>query len=99
MADGVWKWVQSYVIWGSDQLSLHKFFAPSTPSMRKGRDGEKKKKENKLSWEGHTRNPSWVGQIKMLFRLVKMGTDIIGATGIKGRDRHNRWGQTYDQIS
>ena len=23
-------------------------------------------KDNKLSWECHTRNPSWVGQIKML---------------------------------
>ena len=28
---------------GSKQLSLNKFFDPSTPSMRKGRDGEEKK--------------------------------------------------------
>ena len=34
MADGVWKWIQSQVIWGSDQLLLDKFFDPSTPSMR-----------------------------------------------------------------
>ena len=29
---------------GSKQLSLNKFFDPSPPSMRKGRDGGKKKK-------------------------------------------------------
>ena len=41
MADGVWKGV--YQVFGhSKQLSLNKFFDPSTPSMRKGRDGEKK---------------------------------------------------------
>ena len=41
MADGVWKGVQSYVIWRSDQLLLNKFFDLSTPSMRKVNDGEK----------------------------------------------------------
>ena len=35
MADGFWKG-------HSKQLSLNKFFDPSTPSMRKGRGGEKK---------------------------------------------------------
>ena len=34
MAEGVWKVVRSYVIGRSDQLSLNKFFDPSTPSMR-----------------------------------------------------------------
>ena len=34
MADGVWKGVHSKVIGRSDQLSLNKFFDPSTPSMR-----------------------------------------------------------------
>ena len=29
------------------------------------------KNKTKLSWEYHTRNPSWVGQIKMFFRLVE----------------------------
>ena len=43
MADGVWKGVYPYVFGHSKQLSLNKFFDPSTPSMRKGRDGEKKK--------------------------------------------------------
>ena len=38
MADGVWK--------VSKQLSLNKFFDPSTPSMRKGRDGENGEKRN-----------------------------------------------------
>ena len=43
MADGVWK-----VFGRSKQLLLNKFFDPSTPFMRTGRDGgetEKKKEE------------------------------------------------------
>ena len=40
MVDGVWKGVQSLVIGSSDQLSLNKFFDPSTPSMEKSCDGE-----------------------------------------------------------
>ena len=42
MTDGVWKGVYPKVFGHSKQLSLNKFFDPSTPSMRKGRDGEKK---------------------------------------------------------
>ena len=38
MADGVWKGVIGHF----EPLSLNKFFDPSTPSMRKGRDGEEK---------------------------------------------------------
>ena len=61
MADGVWKGVHSYVIGRSDQFSLNKFFDPSTPSMRKGSDGEKKtgkktgekKEENNYENSGH----------------------------------------------
>ena len=37
----------------SKQLSLNKFFDPSTPSMRKVDDGEKKKKENNDVYSGH----------------------------------------------
>ena len=33
-----------WVIGRSHQLSLNKFFDPSTPSMRKGRDGGEEKK-------------------------------------------------------
>ena len=40
MTDGVWKVVYLQVFGRSRQLSLNKFFDPSTPSMRKGRDGE-----------------------------------------------------------
>ena len=47
MADGVWKGVQPKVIGHFKQLSLNKFFDTSTPSMRKGRDGEKMKNEMK----------------------------------------------------
>ena len=47
MADGV----QSYVIGRSDQLSLNKFFDPSTPSMRKVRDGEEKMVEKIIMTE------------------------------------------------
>ena len=47
--------------WGSRQLSQNKFFDPSTPFMRKGRNGlEKKgkkwgerKKEKKYVFSGH----------------------------------------------
>ena len=43
MANVVWKGAYPpYVFGRSGQLSLNKFFDPSTPSMRKGRDGEKK---------------------------------------------------------
>ena len=45
MADGVWKGVQPQVIGHFKQLSLNKFFDPSTPSMRKGRDKEKRKEQ------------------------------------------------------
>ena len=46
MADGVWKDVYTWVFGCSWQLSLNKFFDPSTPSMRKV-DGEKRKKKRK----------------------------------------------------
>ena len=42
MAEGVWKGVYPQDFGRSRQLSLNKFFDPSTPSMRKGRNGEKK---------------------------------------------------------
>ena len=44
MADEVWKGVYSQVF---GQLSLNKFFDPSTPSIRKVDDGEKKRKKKK----------------------------------------------------
>ena len=57
MADRVWKEVQSQVIGPSDQLSLNKFFDPSTPSMRKVDDGgekrKKRKEENNDVFSGH----------------------------------------------
>ena len=40
MAEGVWKGVYPQVFGYSKQLSQNKFFDPSIPSMRKGRDGE-----------------------------------------------------------
>ena len=47
MANGVSKGVYPYVFGRSHQLSLNKFFDPSTPSMRKGCDGEKKMENGK----------------------------------------------------
>ena len=47
MADGVWKGVYPQVLGRSRQLSLNKFFDPSTPSMRKVDDGEKRKEKKK----------------------------------------------------
>ena len=48
MTKGVWKGVQPQVFGRSRQLSLNKFWDPSTPSMRKVDNGgnEKKKKKN-----------------------------------------------------
>ena len=45
MADGVWKGVYPQIFGRSKQLSPNKFFDPSTPSMRKVDDGEKKKRK------------------------------------------------------
>ena len=56
MADGVWKGVYPKVFGHSRQLSLNKFFDPSTPSMRKGRGGERGKmgeKSNNDVYSGH----------------------------------------------
>ena len=47
MADGVWKGVYPQGFSLSKQLSLNEFFDPSTPSMRKVDNGEKKKKMKK----------------------------------------------------
>ena len=50
IAEGVWKGVYLQVFGRSKQLSQNKFLDPSTPSMRKGRDGGKTnaKKTGKL---------------------------------------------------
>ena len=55
MADSVWKVVYPLVFGRSKPLSLNKLFDPSTPSMRKVDDGEKKKKkrENNDVYSGH----------------------------------------------
>ena len=53
MAEGVWKGVYPQVFGHSKQLSLNKFFDPSTPSMRKGRDGEKNGEKKTDENSGH----------------------------------------------
>ena len=59
IADWVWKGVYHLVFGRSGQLLLNKFFDPSTPSMRKVVDGEKKemkrkeRKENNDVYSGH----------------------------------------------
>ena len=54
MADRVWKGVYPLVFGHSKQISQNKFFDPSTPSMRKGHDGEKKEKmKNNYIYSGH----------------------------------------------
>ena len=42
MADKVWKGVYPWIFGHSEQFSPNKFFDPSTLSMRKGDDGEKR---------------------------------------------------------
>ena len=39
--------------WHSKQLSPNKFLGPSPPSMRKGRDGKKRRKEKNAVFSGH----------------------------------------------
>ena len=51
MADGVWKGVYPQIFGHSKQLLLNKFFDPSTPSMRKVDDREKKRKD--CGFSGH----------------------------------------------
>ena len=46
MADGVWKGIYPQLFGRSEQLLLNKFFDPSTPFMRKGRNGEKEYGKN-----------------------------------------------------
>ena len=41
MDDGVWKGVYFLIFGRSGQLLENKVFDPSSPSMKKGRDGEK----------------------------------------------------------
>ena len=59
MANGVWEGVYLQVFGRSKQLLLNKFFDPSTPSMRKGRDGGNggknggKKEEKTYDHSGH----------------------------------------------
>ena len=55
MSDGVGKGVYPQVFGHSKQLSHNKFFDPSTPSMRKDRDGKRKEKREKKNREnsGH----------------------------------------------
>ena len=71
MVDGVWKGGHS------KQLSLNKFFDPSTPSMRKGRDGGKKKRKKK-------------GKKK---KKKKIRMKIVATTSLPAVDRPNadRW--------
>ena len=87
MAEGVWKVVYPKVFGRSRQLSLNKFFDPSTPSMRKGRDGE-----NGMEWE---KNGKQVGlsratlesQVKV-FLLVLLKSKYTDAT-VQLDQKHN----------
>ena len=50
--DGVWKGVYLKVFGRSRQLSQNKFFDPSTPSVRKV-DNREKKEKKKVVYSGH----------------------------------------------
>ena len=81
MADGVWKGVFPYpLVFGhSKQLLQNKFFDPSTPSMRKGRDGEKKNRKKKRE--------------KKKKKKRKRRMKIVATTSLPAVDRPNadRW--------
>ena len=50
--DGVWNGVYYYVFGHSRQLSLNRYFDPSTPSMRKGCDQEEVVEEKNSETSG-----------------------------------------------
>ena len=81
MANGLWKGVFGR----SKQLWLNKFFDPSTPSMRKGRDGERKKTGKKT---GKTE-----GKKKWGKKREKRLMEIVAITSLPAVDRPNadRW--------
>ena len=66
MADGVYK-----VFGHSKQLLLNKFFDPSTPSMRKGRDGANGKKMDRFLFAiANLEPPSPQKKVKMKFIVL-----------------------------
>ena len=79
MANGVWKGVYPYIFGRSKQHLLNKFFDPSTPSMRKGRDGGKTGKKN--------------GGEKKTGEKKKRQVIIVTTTSLPAVDRPNadRW--------
>ena len=87
VADGVWKGVQPKVIGHFKQLSLNKFFDPSTPSMRKGDDGEKNegKKRGEMIWYHSTwYNSIWLYVTSfnlVLFKMVLVDNTSLAALG------------------
>ena len=105
MADGVWKGVQSQVIGHFKQLSLNKFFDPSTPSMRKGRDGEWKKWGKKMENNGENSSPLTLLPVDRLTAtdcnadrscqnsgpLTSLPVDRLTATDCNAAARANIW--------
>ena len=70
MADGVWKDVYPQIFGQSNQLSLNKFFDPSTPSMKKGRNG------------GEKRGKTGGERKKRMMKIVATNVMTVGPTGI-----------------
>ena len=71
MADGVWKGVYLQVFGRSRQLSLNKFFDPSTLSMRKVDDG--KRENNDVVARRPTRTPHARANLQVYF-CPELGT-------------------------
>ena len=79
MADRVWKCVYPQVFGHFKQLSLNKFFDPSTPSMRKVDDGEKKRKKKKRKEKKKEKNVVFIGHYTSLPAVDRPNVDLWNA--------------------
>ena len=77
MAEGVCKGVYPWIFGRSKQLSPSKFFDPSTPSMRKGRNGGEKKRGRKKTGKKEKK------------LMIIMATTLLPAVDRPNADRWN----------
>ena len=80
MADGVWKGVYPQVFGHSKQLSLNRFFDPSPPSMRKGRDGGKTGEKNGGKMGEKKKRPLKIGANTSLPAVDRPNADLWNST-------------------
>ena len=97
MADRVWKGVYLYIFGCSHQLLLNKFFDLSTPSMRKGCDGENTSLAAKGALANHLqrRNACKIQNVRTCQLSLNKFFDLSTPSMRKGCDGENmdvQWG-------